>query len=101
MYGLLGRMLAAEGQRDALISILLEGTDAMPGCRSYIVARDPNDANGVWISEVWESKAHHEASLALPAVRAAITKARPIITGFAERFETEPVGGVGIGDALQ
>lgn len=96
MYGLIGRMLIAPGQRDAVIAILQEGTDAMPGCRSYVVARDPTDADALWITEVWDSQDHHRASLALPAVHAAIARARPHITGFGERFETEPVGGVGL-----
>ncbi len=77
MYGLIGKMLAAPGQRDALVEILLEGTAAMPGCRSYIVATDPGDANAIWITEVWVDEASHKASLALPAVQAAIAKARP------------------------
>jgi hypothetical protein len=38
MYGLIGRMTATPGQRDRLAAILLEGTTAMPGCLSYIVA---------------------------------------------------------------
>lgn len=91
MYGLIGRMLAADGQRDALIALLLEGTDAMPGCVSYVVARDPADPNGIWITEVWETQEYHRASLQLPSVQATIAKARPLIAGFAERFETEPV----------
>lgn len=96
MYGLIGRMLIAPGQRDTVIAILQEGTDAMPGCRSYVVARDPTDADALWITEVWDSQDHHRASLALPAVQGAIARARPHITGFGERFETEPVGGVGL-----
>jgi quinol monooxygenase YgiN len=96
MYGLIGRMLIAPGQRDAVIAILLEGTDAMPGCRSYVVAHDPTDADALWITEVWDSQEHHRGSLALPAVQAAIARARPHITGFGERFETAPVGGVGL-----
>jgi quinol monooxygenase YgiN len=68
----------------------------MPGCLSYIVANDPADANAIWITEVWDSKASHEASLKLPSVQAAIAKGRPMITGFGERFETEPVGGHGL-----
>ena len=32
-------------------------------------------------------------ALLLPAVQAAIAKGRPLIAGFGERFETEPVGG--------
>src|SRR5437867_6273254 len=82
VYGLIGRMTAVAGQREALISILLEGTQTMPGCLSYIVARDAADENTVWITEVWDSKAHHDASLSLPAVKAAIAKARPLIASF-------------------
>ena len=96
MYGLIGKMNAVPGQRDALIAILLEGTVKMPGCLSYIVARDTTDANAIWITEVWDSETSHQASLALPAVRAAIAKARPIIAGFGERFITSPVGGAGL-----
>ena len=40
MYGLLGKMRAQPGKRAELIAILLEGTDAMPGCKAYIVAED-------------------------------------------------------------
>lgn len=60
------------------------------------MARDPGNADALWISEVWESRARHAASLQLPAVRDAIARARPMIAGFAERYETEPVGGVGL-----
>ena len=97
MYGLIGKMLAQPGQREALIEILLEGTGSMPGCRSYIIARDPTNADAIWITEAWDDAASHKASLALPSVQAAIAKARPIIAGFGERFETEPVGGQGLG----
>lgn len=96
MYGLIGKMNANPGQRDALAAILLEGTDAMPGCLSYIVARDPADPDGLWITEVWDSPESHRASLALPAVLAAITKGRPLIAGFSNRVELEPIGGVGL-----
>jgi quinol monooxygenase YgiN len=93
MYGLIGKMNSIPGERDALIAILLEGTGSMPGCLSYIVAKDPADENAIWITEVWDSPANHEASLSLPAVQQAITRGRPLIAGFGERFITEPVGG--------
>ena len=96
MYGLIGKMLAVEGQRDALISILLEGTEAMPGCLSYVVARDPGHANAVWITEVWDSADNDKASLKLPTVQQAIARGKPMIAGFGERFETIPVGGYGL-----
>lgn len=99
MYGLIGRMKCAPAQRDAIIAILLEGTGDMPGCLSYVVAKDPTDPDSVWITEVWENAELHKASLALPSVQAAIAKARPHIAGFGERFETEPVGGPGLAQA--
>lgn len=96
MYGLIGQMKAAPGKRDDLVAILKEGTGAMPGCLSYILALDPTDADAIWITEVWTDKESHAASLKLPSVQAAIAKARPIIAGFGHRFETTPVGGVGL-----
>ena len=96
MYGLIGKMIAAPGRRDALMAILLEGVSGMPSCLSYIVAKNPTDSNDLWITEVWDSQASHAASLDLPSVKAAIAKGRPLIAGFGERFETEPVGGHGL-----
>jgi len=68
----------------------------MPGCLSYIVAADPADANALWVTEVWDSQASHQASLSLPAVQAAIAKGRPMIAGFSNRVETQPLGGIGL-----
>ncbi|HET9253334.1 MAG TPA: putative quinol monooxygenase [Candidatus Eisenbacteria bacterium] len=96
MYGLIGKMKVVAGQRDALIKILLDDVVGMPGCLSYVVAKDPMDSNAVWITEVWESQEHHKASLSLPSVQQAISRGRPLIAGFGERFETEPVGGHGM-----
>ena len=98
MYGLLGKMSAAPGQRDALVAILLENTASggMSGCLSYIVALDPSDADAIWITEVWDSKASHDASLALPAVKDAIARGRPLIASFGDGVVTTPVGGHGL-----
>lgn len=97
MYGLIGKLNAVPGQREALISILLSGSAEMPGCLSYIVARDEADVDALWVTEVWESAASHTASLQLPMVQAAIAQGRPLIAGFGERFVTVPVGGYGLG----
>ena len=100
MYGRIVKMTAAAGQRDALAALLLESTGAMPGCLSYVIALDPTDADALWITEVWDSAASHKASLALPAVLAAITKARPLIAGFGNMVETRPIGGYGLPKAV-
>jgi quinol monooxygenase YgiN len=97
MYGLIGKMTATPGKRDELVSILLEGVASMPGCLSYIIAKDTSDPNAIWITEAWESKARHEASLSLPFVKEAIAKGRPLIAGFSDRVVTTPIGGTGLG----
>jgi len=99
MYGLIAKVNAVPGQRDALAASLLEGTGAMPGCLSYVIATDPADSDALWITEVWDSQASHQASLSLPAVQAAIAKGRPLIAGFSNRVETEPIGGHGLHSA--
>lgn len=99
MYGLIGKMIASPGKREELIEILLQGQSDMPGCLSYIVARDAEEDDAIWVTEVWESKARHQASLSLPLVQKAIERGRPLIAGFGERFETEPVGGEGLADS--
>lgn len=96
MYGLISKINAVPGQRDALVAILLEGTQAMPGCLSYVIATDSGDANAIWTTEVWDTQASHKASLSLPAVQAAIAKGRAMIAGFSNRVETVPIGGHGI-----
>ena len=94
MFGLIGKMRAAPGKRNELIAILAESTGAMPGCKSYVVAEDASDPDGIWITEVWDTEADHKASLQRPEVRAAITKAMPLIAGFDTSVKTKPVAGV-------
>jgi len=96
MYGLIGKMTATPGSRDALTALLLKGTAAMPGCLSYVVAHDTTEPDAIWITEVWDNEASHKGSLSLPAVQAVIAKARPLIAGFSNRVVTSPVGGVGL-----
>lgn len=96
MYGLIGKMMAVAGQRDALAALLLEGTQAMPGCLSYIIATDPAEPDALWITEVWDHQGSHQASLGLPGVKAAIAQGRTLIAGFGTRVETSPLGGHGL-----
>jgi quinol monooxygenase YgiN len=96
MYGLIGKMTAQPGQRDALAAILVEGVAGMPGCLSYVVAKDPQQDELIWITEVWDSQEAHAASLSLPSVRDAIARGRPLIAGMERVAETVPVGGSGL-----
>lgn len=96
MYGLIGNITAESGKRDELINILLEGIADMPGCLSYIVSKDSEDDDVIWVTEVWESKKSHQASLSQPSVQEAISRGRPLIAEFGDQIITEPVGGQGL-----
>lgn len=96
MYGLIGKINTVPGKRNELIAILLESIAVMPGCLSYLVAKDSTEEDAIWVTEVWDTKGNHEASLSLPSVQDAIANGRPLIGGFGERFETVPMGGHGL-----
>lgn len=96
MYGLIGNITTESGKRDELINILLEGIADMPGCLSYIVSKDSEDDNVIWVTEVWDSKESHQASLQQPSVQEAISRGRPLIAEFGDQTITEPVGGQGL-----
>jgi quinol monooxygenase YgiN len=91
----MGSFKATPGNRSELASILLGDVGALPRCRSYIVAEDLSDADTLWITEVWDDAASHKASLALPAVKAAIARAMPLIESFGEHRELKVLGGLG------
>ena len=91
-------MIAKPGQRDALLALLLEASRGapMPGCRLYVVSEIPAEPDAIAITEVWDDRAAHDASLQLESVRALIAKARPLIAGMGESLELRPIGGQGL-----
>jgi quinol monooxygenase YgiN len=66
----------------------------MPGCFSYVVAKDSADENTIWVTEVWDSPASHDDSLSLPSVKNAIPLAKGIASSFERLAVTSPVWGV-------
>jgi quinol monooxygenase YgiN len=102
MYGRHGTIIAIPGNRDALLAILVHaasGAARMPGCRLYIVGAVLDDPNAIAVTEIWDDKASHDASLALESVRETIGRSRPLIAGFGPSSEFRPAGGVpGVAD---
>ncbi|MFW6192919.1 MAG: putative quinol monooxygenase, partial [Gemmatimonadota bacterium] len=96
MYGRIGKIVAAPGERDALADILLENAGEMPGCLSYVVAADAEDPDTLWVTEVWESEEKHRASLSRAAVQDAMERGRPLIEAIGEGTTTAPLGGHGL-----
>lgn len=98
MYGLIGRMTARAGQREALTAILLDRVAlGMPGCLSYVVSHDPAHPEAIWVSEVWINEDAHRDALAAEAVKAVLRQGLPLIATFEDATVTTPVGGLGLG----
>jgi len=91
MYGLIGKFRALPGRRDDLVALMKSGSAPMPGCISYVLATDPADADLIWITEVWETKADHAASVEIPAIAETIRQAMPLIASFDMHQEVVPV----------
>ena len=68
-----------------------EDSHTVPGCLSFIVAEDAADKDVLWITEVWESKASHEASLVSPPIKESFKDADKLIAGFEKIAATVPV----------
>jgi quinol monooxygenase YgiN len=99
VYGMIAKITAVPGKLEEFIEVLTKSTSSMPGGFSYVVAMDSADSSVIWVTEVWESVASHEASLSLPEVKSAISQARSLVAKFERIAITSPVGGVGIGSS--
>jgi quinol monooxygenase YgiN len=97
-FGLYAQIRTQAGQRDALVAVLLEAAAVLQhvsGCQLYIVNVSATEPDTVWVTEVWRSRAEHEASLTLEDLQPILLRGRPLIASF-ERTEIVPIGGKGL-----
>ncbi|KPI01374.1 Antibiotic biosynthesis monooxygenase [Actinobacteria bacterium OK074] len=97
-YGCIASMKVRPGSRDDVVAILLSAVDGLreAGCDLYVVGLSDGDDVTIWVTEVWRTKEHHDASLTLPEAKAAIGKAMPMLTGEFTKQELSVVGGLGL-----
>ncbi len=91
-----GRFGAKDGKRDALVANLLRAAAALESvaaCRLYVVSTSASDANGVWVTEIWDSPEDHAASLELPGTRQLIADTMPLIAELPARAEKLSLAG--------
>jgi quinol monooxygenase YgiN len=97
-YGYIGSMRVRDGHREAVVDTLVSGAERLRaiGCQVYAVCTADDDENVVWVTEVWDSKEQHDASLQLPETQAAIATVMPLLTGEFTRQELAVAGGLGV-----
>lgn len=98
MYGYQGTMRTQPGRRDEVVAILLRDVEGLraAGCVAYVVSVSDADPDAVYVSEIWDSKESHDASLELPTTKAAIAEAMPMLTGEFLGSELDVIGGLGL-----
>lgn len=100
MYLIHGKLNAKAGHSDELANILLEASKLVStakGCKLYVIGKDENDLNAVFVTEIWDSKEDHDDSLKAEGVRELITKAMQVLDGQPTKGqELEILGGTGI-----
>lgn len=95
-FGVIAHINAQPGKRDAMIDGL-KGMVGMKGAINFVIAKDGKNPDGVWITEVWESKEAHDTALTSDQFKAAIAKAGPLMAGAPDQNnETWPVAGIGL-----
>ena len=97
-YGLHGKLQAKSGKGDELAAILLQASQLVAtakGCHLYLVSKDAQNPDSIWVTEVWDSKADHDDSLQLDGVGALISQAIPLLADKPEKgLELEVLGGL-------
>jgi len=99
MYGMTGKLVALPGKRAEFIEILLRAADTvgqLPGCHLYLVNADLADDVTIWVMEVWDDQAAHDASLKDERVRSQIAAAMPLMGAAPSGAALKVVGGHGL-----
>jgi quinol monooxygenase YgiN len=97
-FGIYGKLVAVEGQRDALAEILLEAADVLQsfeGCIMYVVNISENEPDTIWVTEIWEDSEAHGASIRIEEIQALMKRGRPLIAA-AESTRLQTLGGKGL-----
>jgi quinol monooxygenase YgiN len=100
MYLLHGKLTATQGHSEELAAILLDASrlvSNMPGCRLYLIGKNADIPEDVYITEIWDNKEAHDNSLKNEEVRALIMKAMPLLDGQPVKGQQlDILGGFGI-----
>ena len=82
-YANMGTLGTLPGKRDELVAILTRPSLELgrAGCLLYEVGVNDERPDTVFVAELWTSSEAHQASLELDSVRAAISEARPLLSG--------------------
>ncbi|WP_227394655.1 putative quinol monooxygenase [Jeotgalibacillus aurantiacus] len=91
-FVLFGKLTAIQGQRHQLLKILKKASEEMvklEECEIYSVSFTEKEPDAVFVYEVWENEAAHQASLQLDITQKMIQQARPVIAKMERLYTLE------------
>ncbi len=98
-YCLFTKFFVSENNREEMVDILLNASRSMEKleeCEVYVVSVSDEEANVVYVYEVWSNETSHKASLNLAVTQTLIQKAKPLLENV-ERVNTlQTKGGKGL-----
>jgi quinol monooxygenase YgiN len=80
VFGVYTKITTNSGKRQQLLNILLLAAKEMEiidACKLYLVNESATEEETIWITEVWDDKEHHIASLSLEKVKNLFLKQCP------------------------
>jgi quinol monooxygenase YgiN len=92
-----GKAVAKEGRSDELVEILLAAAadlESDPGCELYLVNRQRDEPNVIWVTELWRSQDDLDAALERIRGSDDVAAALALAENW-EMIELELVGGKG------
>lgn len=95
-YALVNKMTTKDGKRDEVLDILLKSGSAFDEnehCLMYLVSKDKNAPNVIWVHDIWTDAESHEQSMQDETMQQYIKQAMPLLEGMPQQFEIELVGG--------
>jgi quinol monooxygenase YgiN len=98
-FGMQARFVAQPGRGAEFAEMLLEaarGLESLDSCLLYLVNRDAEEPDVVWVTEAWTDQESHAVSLEDPAALELIQRALPLLAGPPEARLLEPLGGKGL-----
>jgi quinol monooxygenase YgiN len=103
-YGLFVSFDTASGNGDALATALMEGSRAMaaaPGCLPHLMFRAEDAPDTVWVTELWENQAVHDAAVETPLATDITQRVMVLAGNVRTRITSEFVGGHAFGRELE
>lgn len=98
-YTLINKMVCKPGKRDEVIAILLESGKAFhdnPSCVLYLVYKDTNDPDVIWVEDAWTNQGDHTAAMNTSEMRPFIATCMSLLAGMPQQIAVKYVGGKGL-----